>query len=470
MRRYLTPVWVLGCLLMQAVSPLQAQHDLGLYNMKMIPQRMFQNPAFIPQQKFYLGLPVLSGLQSSFSVPFSYNDLIERDAYDSVTFRVGNFLKKLGNYDRFRLYTDVDVLTLGTRIANGKFYLGLSIRERISQHIRIPENLGNLLWYGNAAPQLFGRYANIAPSVNFTAFDEWGASLSGYAMKDRITWGVRLKYLSGRFDASTIRSRFDVYTDTSNYHLFMQSDFEFRTSGIDDIDTYLDQPAGRLVFPGNHGVGIDVGATFRVNDHLELNASLLDLGFIRWKSRTMNIISHHPGEIFEFDGFSLQDFIDMLSNINLVGQKITDSVVDLVEIDTVYSSPYTSWLPTRYNLGGTWSFNEHHHLNLLLNGVSWHGRLSPGLSASWYYELPKILGLMVSYNVYDRRFTNVGFGLSVHAGPIQLYALTDNLTGLIFYHRTRGYSFHVGLTIAIHDKEGSAPAPTRAPDPEATPK
>ncbi len=470
MKCYSIIPFLAGFLLLLASPPLPAQHDLGLYSMQMVPQRTFQNPAFIPQQKFYLGLPVLSGLQSSFSAPFSYNDVIERDRYDSVTFRIGNFLSRIDKYDRFRLYTDLDLLTLGTRVAGGKFYLGFSIRERVSQHLMIPANLGNLLWYGNAAPQLFGRYANIAPSVNFTAFDEWAASFSGYAWKKKITWGGRLKYLSGRFNATTVKSRFDVYTDTNTYHLFMQSDFELRTSGLDDIDTYFDQPVSRLVFPGNHGFGIDAGVTCQVNRHLGLNASVLDVGFIRWKSRTATIISRHPEEIFEFDGFSLQDFIDMCSDLNMVGQKITDSIFDLVEIDTLYSQSYTSWLPVRYNLGATWSVNDHHHFNLLLNGVSYNRHFSPGLSASWYYQLPRILGLMVSYNVYDRRFTNVGFGLSVSAGPVQLYALTDNLTGLLFYHRTRGYSFHFGINIALRDRAKQEEIPAAAPAAESEAK
>ena len=99
-----------------------------------------------------------------------------------------------------RLYSNLDILSFGTQISKGRFFLGFSVRERLSQHITIPENLYNLLWYGNAAPQLFGRYANIAPSINVTAFDEWGASFSGYAMKRKMTWGGRLKYLSGRIN------------------------------------------------------------------------------------------------------------------------------------------------------------------------------------------------------------------------------------------------------------------------------
>jgi len=429
-----------------------AQHDLSLYNMQIVPQRIFQNPAFIPDQKIFIGIPVLSGVQSAYANPFSYNDLIDRDSYDSITFRIENFLGKIAKNDKFRLYSNIDILSFGTQISNGKFFLGFSVRERLSQHTMIPENLFNLLWYGNAAPQIFGQHANIAPSVNVTAFDEWGVSFSGYALNRKMTWGGRLKYLSGKINATTTKSKFEVYTDTNTYNIYMRSDFEIRTSGIDDIEHYLDQRVSSLVFPGNNGIGVDLGLSYQFNNHIGISASVLDIGFIRWKSRTMTLISHNPGEEFAFEGVTLKDFVEMFSNLNTFGSKFTDSILDMVHIDSVYDVKYTSWLPIRYNIGGSYSINEHHRFNLLLNGISWDHHFYPALSVSYYYQLPRILGLMLSYNIFNNQFTNIGVGLSVSAGPIQLYIISDNIPGLVFYHETNNSSLQFGINISINQK------------------
>ncbi|MDP1622036.1 MAG: DUF5723 family protein [Bacteroidales bacterium] len=429
-----------------------AQHDLGLYNMQMVPQRIFQNPAFIPDQSFFIGIPLLSGVQTAYAHPFSYNDLIERDGYDSVTFRVENFLGKIAKNNQLRLYTNLEILSLGARISKDRFFFGFSVRERLVQHIMIPGNLGTLLWYGNAAPQIFGQHANIAPSIDFTVFDEWGASFSGYALQRKMTWGGRLKYLSGRINATTVKSEFDVYTDKNSYQLNMRSDFEIRTSGIDDIENYLDQRVSSLVFPGNNGIGIDLGASYQLTDQIGLSASILDIGFITWKSRNMTIVSHNPGEEFAFKGFTLQNFIDMIGNLDTFGTKLADSVLDLVQIDTVYGKKYTSWLPVRYNIGGSYKISPNQQVNLLLNGISWRQRFYPALSVSYHYQLPGILGLMVSYNIFNRQFTNFGAGLSVSAGPVQLYVISDNVTGLIFYHGTNSSSIQFGINIAINKK------------------
>jgi hypothetical protein len=466
MKRKAVSHTIICFLLSLAPSTIFAQHDLGIYSMQLVPQRIFQNPAFIPDQKLFIGIPILSGVQSAYANPFSYNDVIERDSYDSVTFRVENFLGKIAKNDQLRLYSNVDILSFGTRIAKERFFFGFSVRERLSQHITIPENLGNLLWYGNAAPQIFGQYVNIAPAVNLTAFDEWGASFSGYAMHGKMTWGGRLKYLSGRFNATTTKSEFDVYTDTSTYQLYMRSDFELQTSGIDDIEHYLDQRVSSLVFPGNNGFGIDLGLSYQLNDHIGISASVLDIGFITWKSNTMTLVSHNPGEEFVFKGFTLQDFIDMLGSVDTFGKKLSDSILDLVHTDTVYGGKYTTWLPVRYNLGGSYAINEHHHFNLLLNGISWDHHLYPALSVSYYYQLPRLLELMVSYNIYNNQFTNIGAGLSVNAGPIQLYVISDNIPGLIYYRGTTSSSIQFGINISInHKREG----PQEVPKPEEKP-
>jgi hypothetical protein len=268
-----------------------------------------------------------------------------------------------------------------------------------------------------------------------------------------MTWGGRLKYLSGRFNSTTTKSVFDVSTDTSTYAIYMRSDFEMQTSGINNIEHYLDQRVSSLVFPGNNGFGVDLGASYRFDDHISINASVLDIGFIRWRSNTMTYVSHTPGEVFTFEGLTLKDFVDMLSSLDSFGKKLTDSILDLVHIDTVYDVKYTSWLPVKYNIGGTYSINEHHHFNLLLNGISWDHHLYPALSVSYYYQLPRILGLMVSYNIYNNQFSNIGAGFSINAGPLQLYVISDNVPGLIFYNETNNSSIQFGISFAINPKK-----------------
>ena len=74
----------------------------------------------------------------------------------------------------------------------------------------------------------------------------------------------------------------------------------------------------------------------------------------------MTMVSHNPGEELAFDGLSLKDFTDMIGNIDTFGTKLSDSILNLVKIDSVYDSKYTSWLPVRYNIGASYAINDHH--------------------------------------------------------------------------------------------------------------
>jgi hypothetical protein len=252
----------------------------------------------------------------------------------------------------------------------------------------------------------------------------------------------------------------------------MRSDFEVQTSGIDEIDSYLDQRVPSLIFPGNNGFAIDLGVNYQINNHFSVNASVLDLGFINWHSRTMTFVSHEPGKEFIYNGMSMHEFADLFKDFSKFGTKVLDSLKHLVHIDSVYNVKYRSNLPARFNIGGSYSPNEKNHINILLNGISWDHHFYPALSLSYLYNWTPYLGLTLSYNVFNRQYTNFGGGISISAGPIQLYLVSDNLPGLVFYKNTNNTSFQFGINILLKGKaakpESQSPATPEQPAPEET--
>src|SRR5688572_8136642 len=74
-----------------------SQQDLTLYNMEMIPQRMYQNPALKPFANVNIGLPLISS--EYFNVAntgFKYSQLIRKRADDSLYVDMDNMISKLG--------------------------------------------------------------------------------------------------------------------------------------------------------------------------------------------------------------------------------------------------------------------------------------------------------------------------------------------------------------------------------------
>jgi hypothetical protein len=455
MKRRIIFFLILSSLLFQVPLMLYSQHDLSLYNMSHVPQRIYQNPAFIPEQNAYFGIPLLSGIHLTNSNPFSYNNVLAKDNDDSISVKIDNAIDKISKNDHLQIYTDLDLITFGFRIAQDRFFLNFNVRQRVSQDMLIPENLCYLVWYGNTAPEIFGKNVNISPQANFSVYNEYGVSFSGYALDDKLTYGFRLKYLSGNLNMTTKKSRIDVFTDTSNYEITLKSDVEVQTSGLDDFDTYFNQKIGKIAFPGNNGMAIDLGLKYQINNEIDVNASVLDLGFIKWKSRTLSLVSHDPGEEFDFKGYKLKEFMSLFSDFESMGNDLLDSISEYLEFDTLYDVKYNSRLPVRINIGGTYTLNDQHHFNLLLNGIAWNHHLSPALSVSYYYNPKPFVGLILSYNLYNRQYTNFGIGISINGGPIHFYVVTDNIPGLIFYRSSNNTSIQFGINIFLKSKESN---------------
>ena len=70
------------------IQSIRAQSDFILLNQAFNPHKTSINPAFLPKEEFYLGLPVISNSYLSYSNSgFTYRDLIKKKGItDSIYF------------------------------------------------------------------------------------------------------------------------------------------------------------------------------------------------------------------------------------------------------------------------------------------------------------------------------------------------------------------------------------------------
>jgi hypothetical protein len=69
-----------------------------------------------------------------------------------------------------------------------------------------------------------------------------------------------------------------------------------------------------------------------------------------------------------------------------------------------------------------------------------------------------MLGTSVSYSVIHWNYNNVGFGLHLNLGPLQLYTVVDNFLGGLRPHTIQTATVHFGLNIVTHYRQKSDPA------------
>lgn len=442
-----------------------AQTDLTLYNMNRTPQSMYQNPALTPPTKVNIGLPIISSLYlQGVNSGFALKDLLVLGADDSLTLDVDNMLSKLANRNLLALNFNTDLISVGFR--SGQAYLSLNATTKTYTRFTYPEDFFGLVWKGNGG--FLGQTAEFGSlGLDAGMYHEVGLGYTRDIFDDgRLKIGGRLKYLNGVANVYTSRSDISLHTDADFFYLTANSDFQINGAGLPGLlmggDSLQDgefTPTSMLIGK-NHGAGIDLGFSWDVvPEKVRVSGSIVDLGFIRWKDTPTNISSDNA--TFTFEGIDITDFpqSDSLNGnyFDSLGTAILDSLVGIFVPDTTHNA-YTAWTIPRFYIGGNYLINERMNAGILFSGEVYKGTFRPTLTASYNIALGRWLQLSASWSYANRSFLNPGVGLSLNAGPVQIYAVTDNILAPFAPQSVRQAHVHAGLNLTMgwkpKDKDG----------------
>lgn len=167
---------LVGIVSILLATPAIAQTDYTMYHMQLVPYRIYQNPALVPQARSFVGFPLISSIYFNGSNAFSYSNVISRTPDDSLKVDIPKLLGKLG--DRNYLFTnfDIDLLSFGFRVAD-TYYITFSARERSMVRFMYPKDLINFAWQGNAKIGL-DKELNFSPQFDAMVFDEFALGLT----------------------------------------------------------------------------------------------------------------------------------------------------------------------------------------------------------------------------------------------------------------------------------------------------
>ena len=444
-----------------------AQQDLTLYNMEVIPQRMYANPAFIPTySKINIGLPGISSEYLNLSNSgFKYSDLIKHRSDDSLYVDYGNMLNKLAKNNYLSVSYHPDLLSFGF-IVKEKNYFSFNITEKVDLRFRYPKNFMEFIWKGNGA--LLGQDMNFNFGVNFSHYREYGL---GYVrqVNDKLSIGGKVKYLYGMENVWTEKSDVTITTDPNYFALTAKSDIKINTSGVGS-GTSINNVKDYAFKKKNNGAGIDLGGVYKYNDKFSFSASVIDLGFIKWADATTNYESHNPGASFTYKGVALNQVVSKDStNLANSFKSVGDSLSKQFKIDTVHHS-YTTKLSTQIYLGGKYNITEKINAGLLFYGQVFDKVIHPGVAVSYNQKVARWLNFSISYSIFNRSYNNVGLGFAINAGPVQLYVVSDNVLGAVFPQNAKNLNVRTGINLTFgrkpldKDKDGIADKKDECPD------
>jgi len=456
---------ILLVFLMLASTRGHAQQFRTLYWMQGIPQASYGNPGLQPNPTFYVGLPGISSLYFGFdNSGFALRDVLSKNAQNRLFIDDQSLISALKNHN----YTGADfqneLITLGFRMDQN--YFSMNISERVETRFGYPLDFMKLMVNGNdyfmqqdIAAQLGGL------GLDFTHFREIGFGFSRN-WTEELTAGARLKFLQGMGSVNFEKWDLDLYTAPKGYDLLLQADLLVNTSlpidlapleGIEDRDFELSEEEMRnyLTDFGNPGFAIDLGGFYQINEQFSVAASLRDLGFISWTSKVENFALYNE---FEFSGFEFDSYFDDENNDDPF-QEDMDSIIDTFDVIETQNA-YTTMLPAKIFISGAYNLTSMHKFALLGRGEFYAGKFYPSATASYNFQPIPQFGTSLSYSVIHANFHNLGFGFHANFGPVQLYAVVDNLLGSMQPHLVQTANIHFGINIVSMHRRQDARKPS----------
>ena len=415
----------------------KAQQDLGLYFLDNVQQVQQTNPAIKPKFNLNIGLPALSGIYvNHFNTVFTPKSLFKETNSTIVIPTTGslpdlrkNHLKRMWtNRNYLGIHTKLDLIHFGFKLKEN--YVNFSITENISARVTLP---GDLLKFPIRVTedftQLNGKKQNFKGlNLHLNHYREYGVGIT-HPLNENTTVGAKVKFLYGMENIDTRKNTMTARLGAQKNSI--DGEIKVNSSGL--IRAADESGVAYLFKKKNRGLGVDLGIETKIDDKTKLSFSLTDVGFIRWKSDTKNLVASSGDIGNRVLELSEEVFANPTFNKDTVSAIIKDLTND-INGNGVYnynSKKYTTLLISQIYLGGIRELYSTPKLSgkasALLHAEVYNFRIRPSLTVAYYQTVGNWLQLTASYSYINRDLKNLGAGFTAKLGPFQHYLLIDNL-------------------------------------------
>ncbi len=438
------------------------QDQLNLFGLNHLVDQQSVNPSYIGNHRFELTLfPLASNIYSNGP---TYQDFIGNREVDNVLRYPENQLA----------FGQDNLLRVGSTIETFRFIYN---QKNWSISINHAAKTKGILDYSGAllAVAIQGNAPfigqNLSLNTDFSAFSYGELGIGGALQLDKLKIGGRFKYLAGHSAAITRQAEIALLTDDDIYQLSLDTEIEVDIAGqngdlsafnfgpiglnfTNNEDVIIDAPSllfnlndDLFNFSDNHGFAFDIGFDWQINEQLNLTFSALDLGKINW---TDNAKNYTANQIFEFDGINLGQLTFDGSEI-ISFDNVQDSV-DIIDFVGV-SQDFSTNLPAQFYLGLGYTLNEKLRINTTLFYSDFQDNSFTALSLGANYQIQKNINIGSALNLMNETSLVLGLNATLELGPLQVFALTDNVFGLfdLTDNRTLNARVGVGFSFGKHD-------------------
>ena len=428
-----------------ASMTLAAQDGITLHFMRLNPYSQYSSPsAFIP----YTGHVGVIGI-SNVNVAVQNSGIFYKRLFGCnsegtiTTLRLNNFADKLSPKCNF-LNTNIGINLIDFGFRVKQMYFSFSYRIRSDEYFFFNQDVIALPVHGNMYYADQNKTAKPELSLNFNAYQEISLGIQA-EITPQIYIGVRPKLLFGLAHARTKSAYASIYTNPDDYSMtinhnldaelscFIPYDINFDTTDATGIQFYPEDL--RNDWPNlfkNVGAAIDLGFTYRINNMFGVSASILDLGFICWKTNDYRLQSsttdagpYYNDGSFMFTGLTYDD----IDRFNEDPEAVKKEILGYFPLNVSTTQSYTRMLAGRFIVEGYCNLGKHHRLTALFQGRIVNKRFLPSFTVAWNGTFLNIFDLCVNYTIAKKSYGNLGLGVGFNLGVFHIYATTDNFFG-----------------------------------------
>ena len=420
---------------------MMAQTDLGTHFMNnSLSQSNLSNPALFSDFSVIVSLP---SVYADLSNPnFTLDDVLSETGNGS-SIQIDNLLSKLGS-DGLSFQANGAVETFGLNIQHDKYLFNFHHAVRVFNQTSLSKDLVQFVWGGH--DQFVGDPVNIDIQQNLLAYQELGLAF-GYRVNDNFSFGTRIKWLKGLATLQTPSATASINGDIGQFQLSTSSNFKIQTGGLPISDL---EDLGQLSFSDidmnwlvqNNGISFDFGINYQ-HDDWGIEASFNNIGGITWKENAYNFESQG---VYQFDGFDLEKIVDG-SEISTV--EIIDSISNLFQLEErettlKTATPTTAHVSFRYDIANRLYVSPFFFLQ------NFNGNSSTAVGLNIKKDFADIFTIGTQYAYQGNH--NIGLMSSLRLGPLQVYAVTDNIISIFDNRKTQKFNIRTGVNLVFGNK------------------
>ena len=363
--------------------------------------RHTMNPAYGNDQS-YVSIPALGNINVRTQGNFGYDAIIKNNpnpyGNKTMTTFLNPYIDASTALDGFASGNNRVVGSVGITILSAGFkawggYNTIEINSKTNFGVSLPyelfefaKNTGNKNYDIGDINAGALSYVEIAFGHSRQLTDQWRA-------------GAKLKVLLGVGRADVKMENVKAQLNDANQWLISakaQADVSMKGFTYKQKDKEYKQKPGSYKYVndldvdgagiGGFGLGIDLGATYKLNDDWNFSAALLDLGFISWSN---DMQARNISDQFIFDGFHDAEVSKSSPNsFKNQGQSYSDQMAEFANLqDQGDQGGRTTGIGTTLNVGAEYTLPMYRQLSFgLLSSTRLQGEYSwteARLSANW---------------------------------------------------------------------------------------